>query len=192
VIKNRKKKIKLIQVTIFLVALSLLYNTYRDKSKITKKIVEIKSETAPNTNSFTDIEYSGFDLNGNRYRLGAGLANFKTTAPEKINMKNVEANFYLKDDTILKVVSDKGLYNNISLDMKFKKNVKTTYLTNKMFSDRLNYLNSSGKLIATGNVRGESVEKGNFFADNAEYDLSSKMLNFSMFNKKRVNVKLKN
>ena len=56
----------------------------------------------------------------------------------------------------------------------------------------MDYSNANGKLLATGNVRGESVEKGNFFADNAEYDLSSKMLNFSMFNKKRVNVKLKN
>ena len=25
----------------------------------------------PNTNSFNDIEYSGFDLNGNRYTLKA-------------------------------------------------------------------------------------------------------------------------
>ena len=191
-IKSRKKKIKLIQVTIFLVALSLLYNTYRDKSKITKKIVEIKAETAPNTNSFTDIEYSGFDLNGNRYRLGAGLANFKTTAPEKINMKNVEANFYLKDNTILKVVSSEGNYNNITLDMLFKGNVKTTYLTNTLFSDELNYSNSNGILLASGNVRGESVEKGEFFADNVEYHITKKTLEFSMFGSKQVNIKLKN
>jgi hypothetical protein len=189
---NRKKKIILIQFVIFLVALTLLYNTYRNKNEIIKPLTKVDVDVETNVNSFNDVQYSGFDLNGNRYTLIAGKANFKTETPEAINMENVEANFYLKDDSILKVVSDKGLYNNISLDMKFKKNVKTTYLTNKMFSDRLNYLNSSGKLIATGNVRGESVEKGNFFADNAEYDLSSKMLNFSMFNKKRVNVKLKN
>ena len=187
---NRKKKIILIQFVIFLVALTLLYNTYRNKNEVIKPVT--KADVASNVNSFNDVQYSGFDLNGNRYTLIAGKANFKTETPEAINMENVEANFYLKDDTILKVVSDKGLYNNISLDMKFKKNVKMTYLTNKIFSDQLNYLNSSGKLIASGNVRGESVEKGNFFADNAEYDLSSKMLNFSMFNKKRVNVKLKN
>jgi len=187
---NRKKKIVLIQFVIFFVALTLLYNTYRNKNEVIKPVTKV--DVASNVNSFDDVQYSGFDLNGNRYTLIAGKANFKTETPEAISMESVEANFYLKNDTILKVVSDKGLYNNISLDMKFKKNVKMTYLTNKVFSDQLNYLNSSGKLIASGNVRGESVEKGNFFADNAEYDLSSKMLNFSMFNKKRVNVKLKN
>ena len=52
--------------------------------------------------------------------------------------------------------------------------------------------NSNTKLIATGNVRGESIEKGEFSADNVEYDLGDKSLNFSMFGSKQVNVKLKN
>ena len=34
-------------------------------------------------------------------------------------MKFVQAIFYFKDDTVLYVWSDKGLYNNRTLDMKF-------------------------------------------------------------------------
>ena len=41
-------------------------------------------------------------------------------------------------------------------------------------------------------MRGESIEKGEFSADNVEYDLTNKTLNFSMFGNKHVNVKLKN
>ena len=189
---SRKKNIFLTQITIFLVATALLYNTYRDKNKENEPFVKIEIETDLDTNSFTDIEYSGFDLSGNRYLLKARQADFKTETPEFINMKFVVAKFYLKDDTVLIVVSDEGIYNNVTLDMNFKKNVKVDYLTHNLLSDSLSYSNSNAKLIATGNVRGESIEKGEFNADNVEYNLADKTLNFSMFGNKRVNVKLKN
>jgi|TARA_B110000444_G_scaffold246524_1_gene268169 hypothetical protein len=191
-VTSRKKKIRTIQLIIFLVGSSLLYNTYRDKSEPIKEVVKIKSETDSNINSFNDIEYSGFDLTGNRYILNAGIANFKTESPELVNMKNVVGNFYLQNGTLLTVTSEEGLYNNITLDMEFRENVKAYYLTNTLFSNKLTYLSSSGKLFASGNVRGESVEKGEFFADNVEYDLTNKNLEFSMFGSNQVNVKLKN
>jgi hypothetical protein len=188
----RKKKLFIIQLTIFLIAIALLYSTYHDKSKKIKEPVKIGTEAEPNSNNFTDIQYSGFDLAGNRYVLNAGEADFKTESPELINMKEVIAKFYLKDDTILTVISDEGLYNNITLDMKFKKNVEADFLTHTLLSDLLSYSSSLGKLIATGNVRGESIEKGEFIADNLEYDLADRNLNFSMFGTKQVKVKIKN
>ena len=189
---NRRRKIISIQVVIFIIALSLLFVTYRDKNQVTEKAVKIEAEADSDTNNFFDIEYSGFDLNGNRYTLVAGKANFNTNTPEAINMKRVVANFYLKDGTILKVISDVGLYNNITLDMLFKKNVKATYLANTLLSEELDYSSTDGKLLASGNVRGESVEKGKFIADNVEYNLANNNLDFSMLGKKQVKVKLKN
>ena len=189
---NRKKKIVLIQFVIFFVALTLLYNTYRDKNEVIKPLTKVDVDVETNVNSFNDVQYSGFDLNGNRYTLIAGKANFKTETPEAINMENVEANFYLKDDTILKVTSRSGLYNNLTLDMNFREDVKATYSSNTLYSDLLNYSNSSGKLLASGNVRGESVEKGEFTADKVEYNLSNKTLDFSMLGNKQVNIKIKN
>jgi len=191
-VTSRKKNLFLIQLTIFFVAIALLYNTYRDKNKETETFVKIEAETNLNTNSFTDIEYSGFDLTGNRYVLKAIKANFKTETPELVKMEKVDAKFYLKDGSILTVISEEGLYNNVTLDMNFRKNVKADYLTHILFSDSLSYSSSSAKLIATGNVHGESIEKGEFIADNVEYDLVEKTLNFSMFGKERVNLKLKN
>jgi len=190
-VNKRRKKIILIQLVIFIVAAFLLYNTYRDKNKVTEEIIKIKTETNPDTNSFIDVEYSGFDLNGNRYTLNAGKADFETKTPEIIDMKNVEANFYLKDGTLLRIISDDGLYNNKTLDMIFIDNVKTTYLSSILLSNQLDYSNTNGKLLASGNVRGESVEKGTFFADNVEYDLTNKTLEFSMLGNKKVNVKVK-
>ena len=189
---SRKKNLLLIQLTIFFVASAILYNTYGGKNNETKTFVNMESEANSDNNSFADIEYSGFDLTGNRYVLQAGFAEFKTESPEIINMKKVVANFYLKNDTIITVVSDSGIYNNITLDMNFIDNVNTNYLTHHLLSDSLAYSNSNAKLIAAGNVRGESIEKGEFTADNVEYDLTDKNLNFSMTGSKQVNVKLKN
>jgi len=191
-VTSRKKNILLIQLTIFLIAVALLYSTYLSKNEKTENFVKIEVETSPKTNSFNDIEYSGFDLTGNRYVLNAVQADFKTETPELINMKEVIAKFYLKDDTVLSVVSDEGLYNNVTLDMDFRGNVEADYMTHSLFSDLLSYSNTNSKLIATGNVYGESIEKGEFIADNVEYDLADKTLNFSMFGSKQVNVKFKN
>jgi hypothetical protein len=189
---GRKKSLFLIQLTIFFVASFMIYNTYRDKNEEKKDLVIIKTESSTSVNSFTDVEYSGFDLNGNRYVLKAANADFKTEKPELINMQEVIAKFYLKDDTILTVTSNAGIYNNLTLDMNFKENVRTEYLTHSLVSDLLSYSNLNGKLVSTGNVKGKSVDRGEFSADNVEYDLSDKTLNFSMFGTKQVNVKIKN
>jgi hypothetical protein len=191
-VTSRKKNLILIQLTIFLVASALIYNTYSEKEREVTIVTKVEPVSNSDTNSFVDIEYSGFDLNGNRYLLNAGQAEFKTETPELINMKEVIAIFYLKDDTVLKVTSDEGIYNNITLDMDFEKNVKADYLTHELFSDSLSYSNSSAKLIATGNVRGKSIEKGEFSADNVEYNLTDKNLNLTMFDDKQVNVKIRN
>jgi len=191
-VKGRKKKIISVQIIIFLVASLLLYKTYHRENKYVEEAQEVVVANDPNTNSFNDIQYSGFDLTGNRYVLDASNATFKTKTPERINMKGVVANFYLKDNTILTVISDEGLYNNLTLDMEFKQNVKSTYETNTLFSDELIYFSDNGKLIISGNVRGESIKKGKFFADNVEYNLTNKTLDFSMFNDGQVNIKLKN
>jgi len=191
-VKSRKKKIISVQIIIFLVASLLLYKTYHRENKYVEEAQEVVVANDPNTNSFNDIQYSGFDLTGNRYVLDASNATFKTKTPERINMKGVVANFYLKDNTILTVISDEGLYNNLTLDMEFKQNVKSTYETNTLFSDELIYFSDNGKLIISGNVRGESIKKGKFFADNVEYNLTNKTLDFSMFNDGQVNIKLKN
>ncbi len=185
---SRKKKLFIIQLTIFFVASTLLYKTYQDRKE--EPVVQVEAQTDPNVNSFNDIEYSGFDLNGNRYVLQAEKADFKTETPELINMKIVFAKFYLKDNTILSVTSDLGLYNNKTLDIEFKDNVKADYSTHTLLSDLLSYSNLNAKLIAAGNVRGKSLDKGEFFSDNLEYNLTDKTLNFSMSGTKQVNVKI--
>ena len=189
--KDRKHKILLIQGIIFFIALGLIYNTYIDKNKVIENNIEkIETQLDPAKNSFEDVEYTGFDLDGNRYSIKAEQADFATAFPELINMKQMVAYFYFKDNTVLKIVGDEGNYNNKTYDMEFRNNVRADYLSSFTLSDKLNYSSARSKLTITGNVRGESIQ-GDIIADNVEYDLTTKIIDFSMFDKNKVNVKLK-
>ena len=61
------------------------------------------------------------DLSGNRYILKAKEASNEPNNQNIIKMKSVEAFFYFKDDTILRIFSEEGIYNNRTLDMVFSK-----------------------------------------------------------------------
>ena len=55
-------------------------------------------------------------------------------------MKEVTATFYFKDDTTLFVSSEKGIYNNNTLDMRFRGNVKAEYEGSDFLPKKLNIL----------------------------------------------------
>ena len=192
---DRKKKILLVQIIIFIFATLLIYFTYYNRDNEVKKIKSIdlkkkENTTTDNLNTFEDIEYKGIDLNGNRYEIKSEIASFDVKSPELIDMKIMKGIFYFKDGTILTVTGDYGKYNNKTMDMEFKNNVVAKYIDNILYADNLNYMNSKNMLTIYGNVKTESV-KGNIAADKLEFDLSDQTLDASMFNEEQIKVKLR-
>ena len=61
--------------------------------------------------------------------------------PELVNMVGMNAFFYFKDGTILKVSGKKGIYNNKTNDMSFREEVKVVQAENQIFADNLDYFN---------------------------------------------------
>ena len=102
---------------------------------------------------FFDIEYTGLDLNGNRYLLKSEEALLDKEKPEIVYMERVNAVFYFKDDTVLYVWSDKGVYNTKSLDMEFEENVKAKYMNSNLFAEKAEYSNSKNYLSIYENVK---------------------------------------
>ena len=144
-----------------------------------------------NSNYFEDVEYTGIDLNGNRYILQSGEASFDIDKPELIKMKIMIAKFYLKDGTILTVSGDTGSYNNQTYDMKFINNIEAKHNNDFLFGDNLDFFNSKGLLTIYGNVKSDSI-KGNIVADMLKFDLNKKTLDASMFSNKQVQLGLNN
>ena len=162
-------------------------NTIKVEKPIKSKIEAKDSSTS---NVFEDIQYKGIDLNGNRYIIDSKFAEFDLSKPELIKMQVMNATFYLKDGSVLKIVGDWGTYNNKTLDMEFRDNIKAVYGDNDLYSDNLDYYNSRNLLTIYGNVKTESIE-GNVKADNMIFDLAKQTLDISMFDEKRINVNLK-
>ena len=190
---GRKKKIRLIQFFLLFFGVLLIYLTYynkdteSDQKLVSQEVKKLNVEDSSNKGDvFFDIEYSGLDLQGNRYLLKSEEAYVDDTRLEIIYMKNVEAKFYFKDNTTLFIVSDSGVYNNKTLDMKFEKNVEANYLDSDLFAEKAEYSNSKSFLSIYENVRINDI-KGNLIADKLLFDITSQKLDITSFKDKKIN-----
>ena len=195
--KFKLNKTKFIQISLLLLAFLLIFFTYflnlKKKQPSTNldqiKIIEPDEEKGKMTNTFVDVQYGGFDKEGNRFVIGSKYANFEIDRPNVIKMEQVLCNFYFKDGTNLTIVSDYGIYNNVTDDMEFTENVKMNYLENILFSEKANFFNVKNELLIEGNVKTKSPE-GELQADKLDFNLDSKKLKISMYNDKKVNIKV--
>ena len=135
---ERKKKLRIIQICLLSIGIIIFYLLIQIKINFKKKIItqekqkEIENKIIDKNkdtegNVFYNIEYSGLDLSGNRYILKSKEAAINKKNEDMIDMTGVTATFYFKDGTILKIKSDFGEYNNKTLDINFKSNVKAEY-----------------------------------------------------------------
>ena len=195
--KFKLNKIKFIQISLLLLAFFLIFFTYfsnlKKKQPSTNldqtKTVETDKQKEKAVNTFVDVQYGGFDKNGNRFVIGSRYANFEIERPEIIRMEQILCNFYFKDGTNLTIISDYGVYNNVTDDMEFTKNVKMNYLENVLFSEKANFFNVKNELLIEGNVKTNSPE-GELQADKLDFNLDNKKLKISMYNDEKVNIKV--
>jgi len=196
---DRKKKIKIIQLSLLVIGSLVLFFTYANKSDspkeeiVSKEIQErIKNQNTnlpENSDIFYNIEYSGLDLAGNRYILKSKEAFNDKNNQEIVQMKFVEAFFYFKDDTVLEVKSDYGIYNNKTLNMNFKKNVKAIYEGSELFAQEAEYSNVESFLTIADKVR-VNDSKGTMFADKLLFDIKKKKLSIASFNDNKINANI--
>ncbi len=197
---ERKKKLRLFQLSLFLIGVIFLYFTYYGRNdNVTQKIIpkidqeRIKNQIANQPEGyemFTDIEYSGLDLAGNRYILRSAKAFNEKDNQEIVNLFLVEAFFYFKDDKILKVNSEEGIYNNKTLDMTFIKNVEANYDNSELYAQKAEYSNINGSLIISENVKLIDV-RGTVFADKLFFDIKKQTLSVNALDDNKINADIK-
>ena len=199
---NRKKKIKIVQISLFLLGIFIIYSTYYGEklnsekgliSDTTKKkiIKDVRgSKTKGDTNIFYNVKYSGIDLSGNRYILTCKEAITSETDESILDMKDVKATFYFKDQTILNVSSNEGKYNNQTLDMKFENKVIMDYNNDWLKADNAEYSNSGNYLLIENNVKVNS-DMGNISADKLFFDLKMQKLDIGSFQNNNINANIK-
>ena len=193
---ERKKKLIIIQISLLVVGSLIILFTYSDlnvsdKEKIItsetqKRIDEQLKNNSQDGDIFFNIEYSGLDLAGNRFILKSKEASNKKTNEEIVSMKFVEAFFYFKDGTVLKIKSDSGVYNNKTLDMNFDGNVIAKYEGSELFAQKAEYSNSKSFLMISNNVKVMDY-RGTMFADKLFFDIKKQTLNIASTKDGKVN-----
>ena len=200
---NRKKKLRFTQISFLLLGLIVIAITYLSKNdsnneaiisknlqkEINKKLVNKNDQ---NKNKFYNVNYSGLDLEGNRYTIKSKEATNSDLNPNIVVMNNITATFYFKDSTKLKVLSRKGEYNNKSLDIKFDGEVKAFYEDGKLSAEKAEFSNSQSFLTVSEKVKIVD-QKGTVIADKMIFDLNTKKLNITseQNNLIKSNIKLK-
>jgi len=192
---ERKKKLRITQFFLLIFALLIIYLTYYNKeiSNTDLAVSEQVEKTLKDEDDdglFFNIEYTGLDLRGNRYLLKSKKAHLDELRPEIVYMDNVHAIFYFKDNTILYIWSDKGVYNNKNFDMEFSKNVKAEYMDSKLFAEKANYSNTENYLSIYENVRINDI-RGNLIADKLLFDIKKQNLAITSFNDGKINANVK-
>tara|TARA_B100000242_G_C43032522_1_gene481175 strand:- start:611 stop:1213 length:603 start_codon:yes stop_codon:yes gene_type:complete len=196
---ERKKKLRFLQLILLLAATLIIVFTYskrdnelQDKiiSKETeKKIQKQIASQSEDGDIFFNIEYTGLDLAGNRYILKSEEAFSKKSNQEIVELKTVEAAFYFKDNTVLKIYSNTGKYNNKTLDMSFFGDVKALYEDSRLFAQKAEYSNSKSYLEISEKVKINDT-KGTMVADKLFFDIKKQTLNIASFEDKKVNTNI--
>jgi lipopolysaccharide assembly outer membrane protein LptD (OstA) len=191
---NRKV---LIQISLFLVVLVACFIFYRLFFKNPEiKLNDIKEDKQGNkillkqeTNQIKDIVYNSNYSNDNKYTIKAEFGQFNKEDPDLMLLTNVKGTIILNNYDIIKISSDKAIYNSENYNTNFYKNVLIIFEDHRINSD--NFDLSFDKKISTiyNNVIYKNLNT-TLRADKIDIDLITKDSKIYMMDKsKKVKIK---
>ena len=196
--KKKQKKIQvfLLVIGFFLILFTYFYYPYmiKNKSLVKKNIQEdlfsTSDEESKDATSFENIEYKGlYDLD-KTFIVKSEKANIDSEDPDIVYMTNMHVILYLKDGRIVNILSNKGKYNKANYDCFFEKNVRATDGETKIFSDNLDLLGNESSVKIYNNVSINYPTGSSLQADKIDYDFETKYFKISMFDDKRIKMKV--
>jgi hypothetical protein len=176
----RKKQIYIsVAALVVIIIVYIIYpavNEYRLK-KLSRNITP--SEIIA-SNTVENISYTGTDLSGKQYNVRARLAGIQSDNQDIINLIDVDSDFLLKDGTVIKASSEKGIFNKNTNDVLFEIKVKITYLSDTITCNKAEFLGKSNFITMSGNIIANLVDKNEkkksskLMADSLVYDTLKK------------------
>ena len=188
-----KKKIFL---QIFLIFLTFIFSfiflnqTLKKEKKIVSKVEVQKKE--PENNMIEGIKYFSKDMKGNTYLIESKNGTINKENPDIIYLVDVEAEINFDKDQLIKVTSNKAVYNINNYDTEFSDNVKLSYEDNKISCKNIIVKFSENYAILSGNLVYNNLLTS-LFADQMKIDLITRATKTSMINKQdKVKIVYKN
>ena len=192
------KKNKIIQFSLVIVGIILLFFTYysSDKDKIVdidKNILigDVVKLTEEISNIIENVNYVGAS-GGAFFELNAAIAEIKYDNPNISYLQDVFVVIKLSNLRTIRIRSDKAVFNKISNDCEFFGNVEIIEQDDIITSDNLDLYMSKNLITAYNNVKYNGI-KGFVIADKVDIDILKNEANIFMFEKNdKVQVKYKN
>ena len=191
--QHRKMQLILIFIGFFLILLTYFYYPYMDKNKLLKdqsarEDVEKTLEDAHST-TFENIEYQGlYDLD-KPFSVKSEKAHILDEEPDIVYMTNMNVVLYLKDERIVRIISNRGRYNKATYDCFFEEDVRATDGETKIFSENLDLLATENFVKIYNSVK-LNHSTGSLRADKIDYDFETKYFKVSMFDDSVVKMKV--
>ena len=191
--QQQKMQLVLIFIGFFLILLTYFYYPYLEKNKLLKdqsarEDLEKTLEDAHST-SFENIEYQGlYDLD-KPFSVKSEKAHILDEEPDIVYMTNMNVVLYLKDERIVRIISNRGRYNKATYDCFFEEDVRATDGETKIFSENLDLLATENFVKIYNSVK-LNHSTGSLRADKIDYDFETKYFKVSMFGDSVVKMKV--
>ena len=193
---DRKKKLRIYQIILLISGILIILLTFVKENIPTeekiisdnlKKIIEEQklNNDSKDVNTFYNVKYSGLDLKGNRFSIISNEGTTSDLNSNLVEMKGVTANFYFKDNSNLEISSKEGTYNNESLNIIFKTDVKALYENSELYADQAEFSNSNNYLKVSNNVK-IIDPKGTRLADRLIFDINTKTLKITSLKNNKI------
>jgi len=191
--QQQKMQLVLIFIGFSLILLTYFYYPYMEKNKLLKdqsarEDLEKTLEDAPLT-AFENIEYQGlYDLD-KPFSVKSEKAHILDEEPDIVYMTNMNVVLYLKDERIVRIISNRGRYNKATYDCFFEEDVRATDGETKIFSENLDLLATENFVTIYNSVK-LNHSTGSLRADKIDYDFETKYFKVSMFDDSVVKMKV--
>ena len=194
--KQEKIQTFLFVLGIMLILITYFYFPYKNKSIVEKNIQEdippVSDDLGDKSTSFESLEYKGlYDLD-KTFVVKSEKAHISENEPDIVHMTNMHVVLYLSDGRVVNILSDKGTYNKTNYDCFFEQNVKASDGETEIFSENLELSGNKSIVKIYNNVK-VNYPTGSFLqADNIDYNFETKYFKVSMFDDKRIKMKVLN
>ena len=193
-----KENRKLIQIILIFAGLFLIIATYYyypkiNKDKLRGSVIQDKpidiTDKASKDNTFENVEYKGLYDFDKPFIIISEKAYVLSENPNIIYMDNMKVTMDMSDGRTVIITGDKGTYNKETYDCFFENNVKATDGETIIRSENLD-LFASKDLVSIYNDVNLTNKNGSLKADKVDYDFEAKYYKISMFDDRKVKIKL--
>ena len=192
---KRQKKTQLILVSIGLllfISTYFYYPSLKKEKALEKESVEkdfVETNEPEQSTAFENIEYDGiYDLD-KPFKVTSKKAYILNEEPDIVYMTNMHVTLYLRNNRVVEITSLKGKYNKINYDCFFEEDVLATDGETKITAKNLDLL-ATENFVQIYNDVNLYYPTGSLRADKIDYNFETKYFKVSMFDDKRIKMKV--